>query len=279
MDETKLEWSDLKLFLSIARGGGLAGASNSTGVSAPTLGRHMVALEKAVGESLFNRLPRGYELTEAGVELLGEAESVEQQILNIERRRVGANTSLPIQISAGTWTSFFLAKHFEEISLPTTRLVFRATEERHDISRRQATIGIRNSRPLENALAARKTVEVAFASYVANNHKDNLNWISTTAQTPSANWVRANKKAYIKYEVSNPRQVLDFAKAGAGHAVLPCFIGDQEENLVRGEKIDTLSHSQWLVVHGEDRNEPNVRKTIDLIAKLMISNRAQFSGS
>ena len=70
MNEKKMNWDDLKLFLAVARTGGLSAASHATGKSAPTLGRRMQALERATGEELFHRQARGYELTEQGNALL-----------------------------------------------------------------------------------------------------------------------------------------------------------------------------------------------------------------
>lgn len=280
MNETKIEWSDLNLFLAVARGGGLAAGATISGLSAPTLGRHMVMLERAVGEVLFNRLPRGYELTEAGMELLGEAETVEEHVLGIERRRDNANAHLPIHITAGTWMTRFLVNHIYDISTEGSRLVFRATEARHHIGRREATIGLRNTRPEETSLAARKTTRIAFASYATPTAAKQNDWIATTAQTPSANWVRTHKKHQIRFAVTSPRSLLDLAQQGAGHVVLPCFVGAQEPELIQtGPIITPLSHDQWLVVHGEERNQPSVRCTVNLIAKLIVSARRTFEGN
>lgn len=275
MNETKLEWSDLNLFLAVARGGGLAKGAEISGLSPPTLGRHMVDLERAIGEILFNRLPRGYELTEAGQELLIEAQSVEDKILSITHRRT-QNTVLPIHISAGTWMTRFLTVHINDLTSNGTRLVFRATETQQHIGRREATIGLRNSRPLEESLAARKTTRIAFAPY-ATPKTNADDWIASTTQTPSANWVRAHKKDQIKIETSSPRTLLDLVRQGAGQTVLPCFVGDAEPALIRsGPIIPALSHDQWLVVHGEDRSQPHVRHTVDLIAELILSSRKKF---
>lgn len=280
MNETKIKWSDLSLFLAVARGGGLAAGAAISGLSAPTLGRHMIELERAIGEALFIRLPRGYELTGAGMELLVEAESVEGQIIGIERRRNQRNAHLPIHITAGTWMTRFLAMHIHNISTDGSRLVFRANETRHHIGRREATIGLRNARPEEASLAARKTTRVAFASYATSAAATQNDWITTTAQTPSANWLRTHKRNQIKFEVTSPRSLLDLAQQGSGHVVLPCFVGDQEPKLIRsGPIIAALSHDQWLVVHGEERNQPQVRRTVDLIAKLIVSARKSFEGS
>ena len=55
MDETSAGWDDLHLFLAVAREGGLSPAARATGRSAATLGRRMLALERAMGRELFVR--------------------------------------------------------------------------------------------------------------------------------------------------------------------------------------------------------------------------------
>lgn len=277
MNETNIDWSDLHLFLAVARGGGLAGGAVSSGISPPTLGRHMVDLERALGETLFRRQPRGYVLTDAGSEVLAEAEMVEKQILAMERRRQNRGTSLPIHITAGTWVTRFLTQHIQDIQISGQLLVFQAAEVQHSINRREATIALRNTRPVESGLFARKSTQVAFAPYAITSVTDH--WIASTAQTPSSNWVRKHKGPQIVHEVTTPRSLLDLARQGVGHVVLPCFVGDAEPDLTRsGPLIKELTHDQWLVVHGEDRKQTEVRQTVNQIAWLIVSNRALFEG-
>jgi len=280
VNEMKLEWSDLNLFLAVARGGGLAAGGKIAGLSPPTLGRHMAELERVIGDVLFVRMARGYQLTDAGQDLLAEAEVVEEQILSIERRRNARKSNLPIHITAGTWMTRFLTMNIHDINTQEARLVFQADEVRHHIGRREATIGLRNARPKEAGLAARKTVRIAFAPYATPRAAETDHWIASTAQTPSANWVRTHKASLIRFQVSSPRTLLDLAHQNAGQVVLPCFVGDLESKLIRtGDEIPALSHEQWLVVHCEDRNQPTVRRTVDLIAKLIVSARKLFGGS
>lgn len=279
MNEMKIDWSDLQLFIAVARGGGLAAGAAISGVSAPTLGRHMADLERSLGKILFNRLPRGYELTLAGQELLIEAEAIEAQILDIERKSSGQDIHLPINISAGTWMTLFFSRHISQISIANQKLLFNAAEHRHNIGRRETTIGLRNARPDELSLAARKTARISFAPYAAADISQHSIWVACTAHTPSAHWVRSYKSQYIQFEVTSPRSLLDLAVQGAGQVLLPCFIGDAEDKLVRtGDIVDELTHDQWLVVHEEDRNLPQIRQTVDLIAKLIKRNRALFEG-
>lgn len=279
MNETNLDWTDLRLFLAVARGGGLAGGAKSSGVSAPTLGRHMLRLERALGVVLFDRLPRGYALTEAGRDLLDDASEVESHILGLERRSAGAQNPLPVHISAGTWMTRFLTSHIGDLSATGARLVFETTEHHQSIARREATIGLRNARPREPGLAARKSTRIAFAPYASPAALHREDWLASTSNAPSATWVRANKGALVCLEVSSPRSLLDLARQGAGHAVLPCFVGDGEKGLMRtGPVIGALTHDQWLVVHAQDRDLPPVRRCVDQIAALLRAHRSAFGG-
>lgn len=278
MDETKLDWSDLRIFLTIARAGGLAAAAKTTGQSPATLGRHIVNLERALGEELFRRLPSGYELTDAGRRRLVQVEAVEGRIVDIVRDPSERDAGLPIRISAGTWMTWFLTRHVTELCTTGRFLVFSATEERHNIGRRETLIGIRNQRPTTPGLAVRRTATVSFATYALSDGSARDEWIACTVDTPSARWVRDQKRPHIRMEVSHPRTLLDLALAGAGQVVLPCFVGAAHESLVRtGPIIEELSHEQWLVVHGEDRNRNGVRETIDAIASLIVAKRSLFA--
>ena len=57
-----MEWSDLRIFLAIAREGTLGAAARRIGQTQPTMGRRLRALEEAVGHTLFQRTSDGFEL-------------------------------------------------------------------------------------------------------------------------------------------------------------------------------------------------------------------------
>jgi DNA-binding transcriptional LysR family regulator len=203
---------------------------------------------------------------------------VEGRIVDIVRDPSERDAGLPIRISAGTWMTWFLTRHVTELCATGRFLVFSATEERHNIGRRETLIGIRNQRPTTPGLAVRRTATVSFATYALGDGSARDEWIACTVDTPSARWVRDQKRPHIRMEVSHPRTLLDLALAGAGQVVLPCFVGAAHESLVRtGPIIEELSHEQWLVVHGEDRNRNGVRETIDAIASLIVAKRSLFA--
>jgi DNA-binding transcriptional LysR family regulator len=276
-----MDWNDLSLFVLTARLGSLAAAARAARVSPPTLGRRLQALEAATGRSLFERRAGGYVLTEAGRDLLAQAEPVEAAMLAVERWRDRGVAGRTVRVSAGSFTSRFLAQHFGEIVAEgdAFRLQLLPAEVRLDIGRRAADIGIRNRRPEEAWLAGQRIGEVGYALYGPAGAAAPAFVASLDTTAPSAQWLRTRHADAIAVEASSPRLVLDLALAGAGRALLPCFVGDAEPGLERLETLPELTTEQWLVMHHEERHDPAVRLVARRIARLLRAHRAAFLGA
>ncbi|EJM27432.1 transcriptional regulator [Pseudomonas sp. GM25] len=54
-----MDWSDMRIFLAIARSGSLGGAARQLGVSHPTVGRRLQVLEQTSGQAFFLRTRKG----------------------------------------------------------------------------------------------------------------------------------------------------------------------------------------------------------------------------
>jgi DNA-binding transcriptional LysR family regulator len=58
------DWNLIRVFVAVGETGSLSAAARALGSSQPTVGRHIDELEQALGQTLFVRGKRGYELTE-----------------------------------------------------------------------------------------------------------------------------------------------------------------------------------------------------------------------
>lgn len=265
-------WGDLAAFLAVARCGGLSAAARETNISAPTLGRRMRALERALGAELFVRRTHGYDLTAPGRRLRDQLGSAEAIIARATLPR--AVDVLPrVRIAAGTWTMLKLVHSLPVLAGEPPDLLVRLLqgEDVLSIPRREAAIGFRSQRPAEAGLAGRRLQRVEFAPYAVPGTSER--WIVATASTASARWVRERAGAAIACEVSAPRLLLDLALVGAGRVLLPTFIGDDHAVLERvGPIARELTHEQWLVTHADDRALPEVRLVLDRLGKLMGRN-------
>lgn len=275
MNEMKVDWDDLHLFLAVAREGGLSPAAKVTQRSAATLGRRMLALERAMGRELFVRHDRGYEMTSEARKLLEELTEIEARIVRLTARPDAKERPL-VKVSAGTWTTLALLEKLDEITGQPAdiRLRFISAETTLDMPRREVVIGFRNRRPTEESLAGRNLSRVEFAPYARTGAPER--WIKVLADTPSARWLDKTIGSDAVCEVNAPRNSLDLALAGNGVALLPTFIGDGQKGLKRtGGTIPELAHDQWIVTHQDDRHLPEVRRTIDRMCRVLEKRHGQ----
>lgn len=89
LNGVKMDWSDVRIFLAVARSGTLGAAGRLLKISHPTVSRRLQALEEATGQTLFQRTADGYVLTEEGAAVLTMAEHMEEAALAMERRLAG----------------------------------------------------------------------------------------------------------------------------------------------------------------------------------------------
>ena len=84
-----MNWNDLRYFLVLAEENSLSGAARRLRKEHTTVARRIEALEGDLGTKLFDRLPRGWQLTSAGRNLVPVAERVEEEALTFERQAKG----------------------------------------------------------------------------------------------------------------------------------------------------------------------------------------------
>lgn len=275
-----MDLNDLNVFLIVAREGGLSAAARAIDESPATIGRRVTRLEEHFGRSLFHRSAKGYRLTDAGSELVTQAETYVDGLSKINAWRATLTARETVRVTAGAWTTMYLIQRLNDLEMPSSdiRLEFVRSEALLDIGHRHAEIGIRNTRPTEPWLVGRRMGEIEFAIY---DHCKRAGAIDrpfialTGVNTPSARWLNAMQQenpqlVQIALSVSDPRALLDAALIGSGKVILPVFIGDQQKQLRRdGDVIESLTHYQWLVSHHETRHRPGARAVANWIGTVM----------
>lgn len=158
---TTLPWELLHTLLGVLREGSLSGAARALGLTQPTVGRHIAALEAVLGQRLFTRSPTGLLPTEAALALRGHAEQMETAAAALQRAAT-ARAEGP----AGT----VRVTASEVIGVEVLAPVFAGLRERHpglvlelalgnrvqDLLRREADIAVRMTPPEQGQLIARR---------------------------------------------------------------------------------------------------------------------------
>ncbi|MFA1627752.1 LysR family transcriptional regulator [Rhizobium mongolense] len=278
-------WDSYQLFLQVARRGGLTGASVASGLSPATVGRRMLELEQETGRTLFARSQTGYRLTADGQTLLDHLQEMEAAARKVDAWRQAGEGGATVKIAAGTWVAWLLTENFSAIRMPADafNIVLTIGEARANLAYRESDIGIRAFEPDEANLAARLLGEVAYAVYVRRNAGELENrWIAVAedeAISAYLRWPYRQTPEPIVATVNRPRSLPDLVRAGAGKAVLPCFVGDLDPELQRlGGELAELRHRQWIVLNNEDRHRLEIRTVADRMTKLLKSYADLFAG-
>lgn len=281
----KLTWDDLELFHHVAESGGLSAAGRLTGLSPPTVGRRMLALEHRAGQALFNRSQTGYQLTPAGKALQDRVRVMHSAAVPVQEILLSRKATPLIRLSAGTATAQFLADKFALLNRPEDgfRLHFVTTEAVLDIAHREADLGIRN-RPAESGnLASLRLGTLKFAPYRnwSTGSPDLLGWVAVDPQHANhtaVRWLHEQGHA-ISVLASSITTVHELVRAGAGIGVMPCMIGDADPSLCRtGSIIEELTEQQYLVMHDDDRQRSPIRRLIERLSKIYRDNAALLAG-
>lgn len=291
------DWDDLRVFLTLAREGNLTAAARRLAVSHPTVARRIKALEEAIGARLFERLPDGFVPTAAGEQLLLDAQAMEAAAESIDRRSAGlaADTAHgTVRLSAGEAMSAFVARHMPRLrrNLQCVEIELVASHTLANLSRREADLLIREQVPELASLVTRRLGRVAYAVYgnptlappgLADDALREMPWAGFDddhAYMPGQSWVLdflAGGRPGVR--VNNWLVLREVVRAGAGLAVLPCYLGDGDPALRRaGPVILEVAAEEWLLVHRDLRALPRVRAVMDALVRLFHEERARLSG-
>ena len=96
-------WNDLNSFLALSRCSKLKLASKKLTVQPTTIARRIARLEKNIESDLFNKSPKGYILTEKGIELLRYVEKIENEVFEINDNFLKSNPKIrgKVRLSVG----------------------------------------------------------------------------------------------------------------------------------------------------------------------------------
>lgn len=277
-----MEWSDLRVFLAIAREGTLVAASRKLAQTQPTMGRRLRALENAVGHTLFQRTKDGFVLTDAGSTLLLHAERMEQEALAIERRLDGQTQQLEgvLRITASDWfgTHVLAPVLAEFAALHRGVTVELLTDARFlSLSRREADVAFR-IRPFDEPdVVSRKLLHMRYGAYlrqglahpVAGDGAGSTSIALDTGftGTPDDAWLHTifpNARTVFR---SNSRDVqARMCAMGVGIAVLPIPLGEATAGI---ERIDCGTEppgrDTWLGYHRDLRRMARLQALLQLV--------------
>ncbi len=286
----RLSADDLLVLLAVGRSGRYVTAAEELGINHTTIARRIAALEQSLGGRLLARVGSGWELTELGREALSAAEAVESAVRTLAADPEGARTlDGVVRMSATDGFSAYIAapaaaevqRSHSRVAVEIVATTRRATQQRSgldievvvgepQVHRAQAirlgdyTLGLYGSREYLSAHGTpskrSELTEHPLVYFIDSMLQvDDLDLARTL--TPGMRESVTSTNVFVHVEAT---------RAAAGLGLLPCFMADPHDDLMRVLPDDiSLRLTYWLVVRPETLRRPEVAALVSAICTRM----------
>jgi DNA-binding transcriptional LysR family regulator len=267
---------DLLILLAVARGGRYTTAASELGLNHTTIARRIAALEDALGGRVLARGAAGWVLTALGEHALTAAEGVERALGSLSPE--SARLSGVVRLSATDGFSGFIAspaivavrRAHPDVSLEIVAAQRRAAQQRVGVDL-EVVVG----KPHVNRAEAVHLADYALGLYASRAYLEQHGTPRTTADLDGRPLVyfiesmlqvdaldearRSTRRMVDAVSSTNVFVHVDATRAGAGYGLLPAFLADTHDDLVRlfPAEIDELL-PYWLVCRPEALRQPVV---------------------
>ena len=284
---TGLQWDDLRFVLALIEAGSLARAAKTLRVDHTTVGRRVEAAESALGVRLFTRTRAGYVPTPEAKRLSAPMRTVEGAVDSLERvaraGRGGLQGTVRVT-SPETLGVAFLAPCLAAFGRKHPGLVIELEPAGAvlDLGRQEAEIAVRPFKSKGENLIVKRVASIGYGlyashGYLAQQPAFGLETLSDFSflGPPGA---KELETLWLKKLCPNARlgfvstlsiALREAARADAGIAILPRYLGDADPSLRYLPMPNEPSESLWLTVHKDLRASPRVRAVLDFLAQAL----------
>jgi DNA-binding transcriptional LysR family regulator len=282
-----MDWDYLRYIRALAIGGTLAKAGELLGVHQTTVLRRLDQMEEAMGVQFFERNRDGLQLTPVGETAFREAEKLAVAMENLERKLVGRDAA-PVgkvrlaaeDVTLNSLLSPILADLVREF--PDIELEVLTDNDVANLSHREADLTLRCENKPQATLDGERIAAVESAVYGSarycrrnrdldvENQPEDCVWIlpdETFSHLATGRWYRKHlKNAHSLIRCNSLQSMLALACAGAGLAVLPCYLGESAKELRRlTDPLDGESVDLWLHVSQDTQHLARVRIVMEFL--------------
>ena len=285
----KFDWNKARAFLVTAEEGSLSAAARALGMAQPTLGRQVDGLEQELGIVLFERVGRGLQLTPGGLELLDHVRVMGDAAGRVSMNALGQSQTLEgrVCISASeTYAAVLLPPIIAKLRIlePGIHVEIVVSNQASDLRRREADIAIRNFRPTEPDLIAKKVGEADAVLYATPDYIEKIGNPTMPQDLRHAHFVNLDHagmmiKALNKLGLGLTEEnfplltesylvMWELVRQGVAIGILDAHIGDADPIVRRVlPNFQPLIFPIWLVSHRELTTSRRIRRVYDYLAE------------
>lgn len=283
----QFDWNRARAFLVTAEEGSLSAAARALGMTQPTVGRQVAALEKELGIILFDRVGKQLVLTPGGLELVDYVRQMSDAATRVSLVASGQSQQLDGEVcitAIDSIAALCLPPIIQKVrkSYPGISIEVIASNEFSNLGRREADIAIRNVRPSHPDLVAKKVCDVAARLYGSMEYLDTLGRPLTIAKLNQAEFTGFNRDDEMSstlrvfglsviqdnFSVVSENHLVqwEMIKQGIALGMMMEVVGDHEPRVERVlPDADPILFPIWLVAHQQLRSSKRIRAVFDLL--------------
>lgn len=282
------DWNRARAFLVTAEEGSLSAAARALGMTQPTLGRQVSALEKELGVVLFERVGLGLVLSPGGIELLEHVRAMGEAASQVSLTASGQSNDIEgtVCVSASeVYAVFLLPKIIAKLRKlePKINIEIVATNQASDLRLREADIALRNFRPTQPDLIAKKIKDVSAKLYATQQYLDSIGNPKTAAEFKDADFISFDNTGMLinglierglpitkdNFPLMSENYLVhwELVKQSLGIGIMTEEVGDVEPGVVAviPDQV-SIEFPIWLTTHRELHTSRRVRMVYDLLA-------------
>jgi DNA-binding transcriptional LysR family regulator len=288
---TEPAWDYYRAFLAVLRTGSLSAAARELHLAQPTVGRQIVALEKALGgKALFTRSQSGLLPTRIALELQPHAENMAASAEVMVRAtskanalkgavRVTASDMIGVEVLPPVLRTFSVAR-------PNITIELALSNRNADLLKRDADVAVRMVRPSQKALLAKRVGRIAVGLHAHRQYLDRhpaptlledlehhvligFDQIPAYAKDMTIGG-RPITRDVFRFRSDSDAAQLAALRAGLGIGACQYGIARRNSDLVPLLTREfSLSFDTWVVMHEDQRRVDRVRDMFDHLAQAM----------
>jgi DNA-binding transcriptional LysR family regulator len=281
-------WDLYRAFLAVLEEGSLSGGARSLGLTQPTVGRQIEALEQALGVKLFTRSQTGLAATDTALTLRPFAENLRASANALRRASADASASShgTVRITASDVVGAevlppILTTLREQH--PAIKIELVLSNRNQDLLQRDADIAVRMAQPSQAALIARRVGAIPLGLFAHRRYLELCSMPASIADLKNHALIGFDQETdYIRnmqrrglpltrdmFSLCTDNQLAQLAAIRAGYGIGMCQTPLAESN---PDLLPVLPHAikseieTWIVMHEDLRSSERCRIVFDALA-------------
>ena len=282
-------WDLYRSLLAVLTHGSLSAAARELGLTQPTLGRHIEALERLLGQQLFTRSQQGLAPTEAALmlkpyaELIASTSAALIRAASGERERVSGSVRVSASEVIGVEVLPPILAELQDRH-PELAIELSSTDMVEDVLNREADVAIRMTEPAQNALVVRYVGAIPLGLHAHRRYLDRHGVPEDLQQLAEHRLIGYDRQpAYVRemtkraplfpaaafsFRSDSNLAQLSAIRAGAGIGICQAQLAQRDRDIVRvlAENFELPLHT-WVAMHEDLKNSPRCRATFDALVE------------